>query len=213
MSIANKVSVCGYTWLKLLLLVVVAGVSTGCATTGQESSTEQQARKNLPPVDPLAKQAFDAALKAMADGDDAKAERILLKMTQDFPALSGPQANLGIIYYRAKKMDKAEAAFTRAVDINPSNAASLDYLGVIQREKGKFKEAEAFYQRAIKADPAYAAAHRNYGILLELYMGKLKDALAQYKKYQELSGGKDKLVAKWVVDLERRSGKKNEGKK
>ena len=62
----------------------------------------------------------------MADGDDAQAEKILLKMTQDFPKLSGPQANLGIIYFRAKKMDKAEAAFLRAVEINSVNAISLD---------------------------------------------------------------------------------------
>ena len=79
---------------------------------------------------------------------------------------------------------------------------------MIQREKGRFKEAEAFYQQSIKADSSYAAVRRNYGILLELYMGKLKEALAQYKAYQELSGDKDKLVAKWIIDLERRSGEK-----
>lgn len=188
--------------------MVVAGLSVGCATTGQDQMPGEQAEEPKSPVDPLAQQAFGSALKAMADGDDAQAEKILLEMTQDFPELSGPQANLGIIYFRAKKMEKAEAAFLRAVEINPANAISLNYLGVIQREKGRFKEAEAFYQRSIEADPTHAAVHRNYGILLELYMGRLKEALAQYKAYQELSGGEDKLVAKWIVDLERRSGEK-----
>jgi len=144
----------------------------------------------------------------MREGKDDQAEQILLTMTQDFPQLSGPQANLGIIYFRAGKLDQAEAAFLRAVEIKPDNAVSLDYLGVINRDKGRFKEAAGFYQRAIKADPAYAYAHRNYGILLELYMGKLKQALAQYEEYQKLTKGEDKQVAKWVVDLSRRSGAK-----
>ncbi len=94
----------------------------------------------------------------------------------------------------------------RALEINPGSAVSLDYLGVINRDKGRFKEAAGFYQRAIEADPNYAYAHRNYGILLELYMGKLKQALAQYEEYQKLTKGEDKQVAKWIVDLSRRSG-------
>lgn len=197
---------CG--WTKLLWATLLALLLAGCAATGPESTQESATEKDATPVDPLARQAFDAALKAMADGDDATAEKILLKMSRDFPDLSGPQANLGVIYFRAGQLDKAEAAFQRAVEIKPTNAVSLDYLGVIRRKQGRFKEAEVFYRRAIEADPKYATVHRNYGILLELYMGRLKDALAEYKQYQSLSGEEDKLVAKWIIDLERRSGAK-----
>ncbi len=198
----------GRKWMSLLLALIVAGLFTGCALTGPQEVEEKSAESAVLAVDPAASAAFDAALQAMANGKDAQAEKILLTMTQDFPQFSGPHANLGIIYFRAGKRDKAEAAFLRAVEIKPKNAVSLDYLGVINRDKGQFKEAAGFYQRAIKADPKYAYAHRNYGILLELYMGKLKQALAQYEKYQKLSNGEDKQVAKWIVDLSRRSGVK-----
>ncbi len=191
--------------VRLLLVLLIAGLFVGCASTGPQPSSEKSAAMTEPSVDPVARQAFDAALKAMADGKDAQAEQILLKMLKDFPALSGPQANLGIINFRAGKMAEAEAAFLRAVNIHAKNAVSLDYLGVISREKGQFKQAAEYYQQAIKADPGYAFAYRNYGILLELYMGKLAEALAQYRQYQKASGGEDKLVAKWIIDLERRT--------
>ncbi|HEB92426.1 MAG TPA: tetratricopeptide repeat protein [Gammaproteobacteria bacterium] len=195
----------------LVGVLMVAGLFVGCAATGPqeiEEKSAENAESAGPAVDPAASAAFDAALQAMANGKDVQAEKILLTMTQDFPQFSGPHANLGIIYFRAGKRDKAETAFLRAVEIKPENAVSLDYLGVINRDKGQFKEAAGFYQRAIKADPKYAYAYRNYGILLELYMGKLKQALAQYEKYQKLSNGEDKQVAKWIVDLSRRSGVK-----
>lgn len=190
----------------VLLAGLIAALFTGCASTGPQSSSEEKSAVTAgPPVEPAAQQAFDAAIKAMADGKDAQAEKILLKMRKDFPGLSGPQANLGIIYFRAGKKADAEAAFLRAVEINAKNAVSLDYLGVMSRDKGEFKQAADYYQRAIKADADYAFAYRNYGILLELYMGKLAEALVQYKKYQDVTGGEDKLVAKWIIDLERRS--------
>ena len=207
MVIAGERPVSGRLWSRVLLALLVATLFAGCAA-GPEKAAEKAPEAAAPAVDPAAKAAFDAALKAMADGKDAQAEQTLLKMAQDYPQLSGPHANLGIIYYRAGKLDKAEAAFRRAVEINPKRADSLDYLGVISREKGQFKQAAEYYQKAIAADPDYAIAHRNYGILLELYMGKLKEALAQYEQYQKLSGGKDKQVEKWIVDLRRRTGVK-----
>ncbi len=201
----------GRKWMGLLLALIVAGLFTGCALTGPQApqeTEEKSAETAGPAVDPAASAAFDSALKAMASGKDAQAEQILLTMTQDFPQFSGPHANLGILYFRTGKQDKAEAAFLRAVEIKPKNAVSLDYLGVIHRDKGQFKEAAGFYQRAIKADPKYAYVHRNYGILLELYMGKLKQALAQYEQYQKLTKGEDTQVGKWIVDLSRRTGVK-----
>ncbi len=194
--------------VRTVLALLIAGLFAGCAATGPREALEKPVEKAEPAVDPAARAAFDTALKAMREGKDEQAEQILLTMTQDFPQLSGPQANLGILYFRAGKLDKAEAAFLRALEIKPDNVVSLDYLGVINRDKGRFKEAADFYRRAIAADPNYAYAHRNYGILLELYMGKLKEALAQYEEYQKLTKGEDKQVAKWIVDLSRRSGAK-----
>ena len=47
----------------------------------------------------------------------------------------------------------------------------------------------------------------NLGILYEVYLGKLPQALEAYREYQELQasvGAEDARVKGWVIDLERR---------
>ncbi len=192
-------------WILMLLVLWLAG----CATTPQEEGAEQaQAKAPGTGVEAQAKAAFERALAAMREGHDAEAARLFQQMTQTYPTLSGPHANLGILAFRAGKLDEAEAAFKRALALNPKSAVSLDYLGVIARERGDFEQAESYYRQAIAARPTYPNAHRNYGILLDIYLGRLDEALAQYREYAKLSGGEDKQVAKWIVDLERRTGAK-----
>ena len=76
---------------------------------------------------------------------------------------------------------------------------------LLEREFGeKFEEARDNYEKALKIDPNYAYAHLNYGILLDLYLGELDNALDHYQTYQKLAPEEDKEVEKWIVDLERR---------
>ena len=190
-----------------LLLAGCAGTGTGVKPAAETGAKEAQVAE--PKVDPKALAANEAALTAMRNGDDATAEKLFQQMTKDFPAYSGPYTNLGIIHFRAGNMDKAEPAFLHSLEINPKNAVSLNYLGIINRNKGQFKEAYAFYNRALQIDPDYAYAHRNFGILLELYMGKLSEALDHYKRYQELTKDEDQEVKRWIADLGRRVSAKN----
>lgn len=191
---------------KTVFAVTLALLLAGCAGTdikpAAETGAKEQAAESK--VDPKALAANEAALSAMRNGDDTGAEKLFLQMTKDFPAYSGPYANLGIVYFRSGKMEKAEPAFLYSLELNPNNAVSLNYLGIINRNKGQFKEAYAFYDKALQADPDYAYAHRNFGILLELYMGKLNEAMDHYKRYQELSKEEDQEVKKWIADLGRR---------
>jgi tetratricopeptide (TPR) repeat protein len=192
--------------LMLLMLLGLPLLLSGCATTapGEVSGADKAAEQALPKVDPRAKAAYEVALASMRDGNDALAEKQLLKLTEQFPEFSGPHTNLGIIYFRAGEKDKALAAFQRAVELNPNSVVSLNHLGILSREEGKFKEAHGYYENALRIAPDYAYAHLNFGILLELYMGKLPDALTHYKRYQELTKEEDIEVKKWIVDLQRR---------
>lgn len=198
---------------KRILALALASLLAGCAGTGPEVKPVETGAKESqtaePKVDPKAVAANEAALAAMRSGDDAGAEKLFLQLTKDFPTYSGPYTNLGIIYFRTGKIDKAEPAFVYSLELNPNNAVSLNYLGIINRNKGQFKEAYAFYDKALQIDPDYAYAHRNFGILLELYMGKLSEALDHYKRYQELTKEEDQEVKKWIADLGRRVSAKN----
>ena len=132
------------------------------------------------------------------------AEPMLLELTKDEPAASGPWANLGVIYRIRGDVDGAEKAFKKAVELNPRNGTALNELGVIARERGDFLTAEANYQQCVKAQPDNAGCYLNLGILYELYLGRFGDALDAYRTFQTLSVAPDERVQGWVSDLERR---------
>ena len=60
---------------------------------------------------------------------------------------------------------------------------------------------------AIAADANFAPAHRNLGIVLDLFLGEPERALAELERYQELSG-EEKPVSVWIAELRQRTGKK-----
>jgi tetratricopeptide (TPR) repeat protein len=197
------------TRINQLMIFLLVLLLAGCAATGPGGGADKsEVVKAEPKVDPKITVAYESALSAMRDGKNAQAESALRQLAEKYPTFSGPHANLGILYFREKKLEQAKAEFQAALEINPNNVVSLNHLGIMSREEGKFKEAQAFYEKALQIDPAYAYAHLNYGILLELYMGKLSEALEHYKRYQELNKAagleEDQEVVKWIVDLDRR---------
>ncbi|MGD8818404.1 MAG: tetratricopeptide repeat protein, partial [Acidobacteriota bacterium] len=66
--------------------------------------------------------------------------------------------------------------------------------------------AESLYQTCIELQPDFKDAYLNLGILYELYLGKLPEALQYYRAYQSMLDEPDRRVQGWVMDLERRLG-------
>ena len=91
-----------------------------------------------------------------------------------------------------------------SIAANPNNCAAYMDLGVLARRAGDFSAAEANYLACTQHEPAFRDAYLNLGILYELYLGRLDDALKAYQTYQSLSASADLKVAAWVADLERR---------
>ena len=193
--------------LTSLLIISCAGSGKVATRTEQSNGTSTQAADAKVPDS--ARQQYDDAIAAMRSGNIAQAKNILSNLTKAYPDLAGPYVNLGIIHFRADEIDQAEQAFRQALKVNPENAVSLNHLGIINRGKGNFEEARTDYEKALEIDPNYAYAHLNYGILLDLYLGELENALKHYQKFQELAPEQDKEVANWIVDLERRIKRAN----
>jgi len=191
---------------RIILTFTLVLLVAGCATTGPDNSAEKGRAvvKVRPNIDPKIMIAYESALVSMRAGDTLKAEKQFKKLASDYPQYSGPHNSLGILYFRDDKIDEAVIAFNDALKINPDSVVSLNYLGIISRGKGEFKQAQSYYEKALQADRDYAYAHLNYGILLELYMGKLPEALEHYKRYQALTKEEDKKVKGWIIELGRR---------
>ena len=201
------------------LLTLCAGlVLAGCAGTPQTPPSGDPADVAEVPVEALAtpeapveiapanERLWQSALSAIRESDWTRAEVLLQEITVDQPELAGPWVNLGQVYAQMQRPDDAEAAYLEAVRASPRNCAARNRLGVLSRKAGDFASAEAHYLACVEGSPQYKDAYLNLGILYELYLGKLEDALASYRRYQELSDGENTRVAGWVMDLERRLG-------
>jgi Flp pilus assembly protein TadD len=161
------------------------------------------------PVSPTVQRAFDGARQALAAGRTAEAERAFVALTKSNPELSGPHANLGVIYRQAGKSDEAVAKLEKAVQLSPQRAELHNQLGITYRMAGDFAKAKASYEQSISLDAAYAPAVLNLGILYDLYLWDGVRALELYDRYLQLTPGGDDQVKRWISDLRNRSAQKS----
>jgi tetratricopeptide (TPR) repeat protein len=160
----------------------------------------------VPKVDRGNAMAFDQAVAALRAGRLREAEVLLSQITEDQPELAGPWVNLGQVYVLLEQFEDARMAFAKAVSANPRSCAAHNQLGVLSRQYGDFQSAEEHYRSCLTNVPGYKDAYLNLGILYELYLGKLPQALEAYRRYQVLAAEPDRRVKGWVMDLERRLG-------
>ncbi|MBT8436240.1 MAG: tetratricopeptide repeat protein [Gammaproteobacteria bacterium] len=167
------------------------------------SPTVEEAAAESSPVD--ANQVFyQQALASLKSGKTESALKLLRQISNDAPDKPYVFTNLGLAYFKLQQLDLAEEAFKQAIGRNNKDAVAHNHLGILQRQKGQFKQARTHYQRALSIDSGYASAHLNLGILFDIYLQDLKQALRHYQKYQALVSEENSQVAGWIVDIQRR---------
>lgn len=191
-------------------LIFIALNLAGCATSSTLTGTKAVAptavteQKTEAAVPPAVQRDFAGALSAIKLGHYRDAERLLLTLTREHPELSGPYANLGIVYHRLGKLPEAVESLKKAIEVNPDRAAYYNQLGIVYRQSGQLDQARESYARALEVDPLYSNSHLNIGILYDLYLQEHGKALQHYERYQALLPAADAQVNKWIVDLKQR---------
>jgi tetratricopeptide (TPR) repeat protein len=89
---------------------------------------------------------------------------------------------LGGIFNR---LDEAEAAFRRALDLDPQVASAWNGLGNALADQGRYAEAETAYHRAIDFDPQLTCAWKNLGGALA-YQGRYAEAEVNHRRALDL---------------------------
>jgi tetratricopeptide (TPR) repeat protein len=190
--------------LTLMVLSGCAGGNLATVPTAVDSGTSTQAAATDSALVPAAALAlYEQATAIMAAGDFVEAELRFKGFLLQYPEYPGAHVNLAIIETMRHNDEAARVSLDAALAINPEYPAALNQLGQLLRRNGDFSGAEATYLKAVTVSPDYALAHYNLGVLYELYLQRLDDALTHFEAYQALVA-EDKQVEKWIADLRRR---------
>lgn len=195
-------------------LAVAAALAIGaCAQLDSAAPTDPAAAGGPSPnpylaqatrVPAGAREGMENAHGLYEGGDLDGAAQQLLLVTQTWPELSGPWLNLGIVQQRTGDSEAAEQSLRAAIAANDSNVYAWNQLAALLRDAGRFDEAQQSYEAALQRWPDYGDAHRNLGILLDLYLHQPQAALEHYRAAQAVLEEPDRQLAGWIVELERR---------
>lgn len=193
-----------YRKLSKLLALITLCVAIGACIPMPSTNTkpEPAAKDDKPKI--LAPVGYNTAISTAKSGNYDEAIKLFTEISTAHPDFSNAHTNLGLLYFQKENKKEAEQAFRKSLSLNPKDAVAYNHLGIILRDQGKFSEARDMYRNAIQYKPDYAIAWLNLGILYDLYLQDLPSALTQYNTYQSLTGNQDKVVEKWIIDLDKR---------
>jgi tetratricopeptide (TPR) repeat protein len=143
---------------------------------------------------------FEQAVVMMQSGDYRAAGSLLEKVIEQGPGVTAPYINLAIARRHNGQPEQAEESLKTALQLLPAHPVASNEYGLLLRQAGRFSEARTIYEEALSAFPDYSPAHKNLGILCDLYLQDLGCALEHYETYS-LAVPKDEQVKLWVADL------------
>lgn len=183
-----------------------ASVGTGPSVARLEDGREGFIIKEVPTMDETSRRDFDRAVAMLKDRDYGQAIDLLEKVIERSPGVTAPYIDIAIAYQRIGKPEWAEEHLRTALTLFPGHPVAGNEYGLLYRKAGRFVDARAMYEKTIEGFPEYFPAHKNLGILCDLYLNDPGCALRHYEIYSN-ARPEDDQVTLWIGDLRARLGR------
>lgn len=189
-------------WLLMIVLVLsgCAGVQTG----SEPGPMPERVALVTQPLTGADRDRLARVRQALADQTPEKAVSQLRKLERDHRFHPEVLMLRAMVARRQGEYGRAMQALETLLGQKPADAAATNDLALLYQRDGRVEEAASLLRRALEAHPKQPRLHYNLGVLFELYLLDLEQALAHYRHYQSVRDGKDEEVALWIRDLERR---------
>jgi Tfp pilus assembly protein PilF len=181
---------------------VVTGPSVARLVDGREGFIITE----VPTMDEASRRDFDRAVAMLKDQNYGQAIDLLEKVIEQSPGVTAPYIDIAIAYLRVGKPEQAEKHLQTALTLFPGHPVACNEYGLLYRKTGRFSEARSIYEKAIERFPDYYPAHKNLGILCDLYLNDPACALEHYEIYSKATP-KDAQVTLWIADVRARLGR------
>ncbi len=157
------------------------------------SPSEAARWKDMDAVDPLAYEYYLRGVDLYARNDFHLASKVLAKSLEVAPNYTPAWASLGRAYTAAASFQfggnemyqKAEAAFGRALALNPDVVDAKVFMANMFTDTGRVERAVPLLRDALRAKPDDAEAHWELGYAYR-FAGMLRQSVAECEKAREL---------------------------
>jgi len=123
-----------------------------------------------------AKEVFEKAIRALGAGDYPAAERGFQSVLREQPSNVAALSNLGVIYSRTNRADRAIATYRRALQVSPNDQAILLNLGLVYLLQEAHSKALPLFERIVALDPQHLQARQLLAVC-RAYVGQLAPAI------------------------------------
>ncbi len=160
------------------------------------SPSEAARLKATEAIDPLAYEYYLRGVDLYAKNDFLLAARVLEKSLELAPNYAPSWANLGRAYTAGASFQfggdevyrKAEAAFARAVALQPDAIDARVYMANMFTDTGRVEKAVPLLRAAVKANPSHAESHWELGYAYR-FAGMLEESVSECERARRLDPG------------------------
>jgi Tfp pilus assembly protein PilF len=212
----SKVRACAGLMTMMLILTILSGCSgsveegsaikEGMSIERLQDGREGFIIKESSNMDTESLEDFERAVAMMEERNYDEAIELFEKVIAGSPGNTAPYINVAMAYVKLDKLDPAEEHLKTALALVPDHPVVSNEYGLLLRKSGRFTEARDIYEKTLKSFPEYLPAHKNLGILCDLYLNDPKCALKQYEIYSKAMPDEEQ-VKMWIADLSMRLGR------